>query len=456
MKMFDSPMPLNSYLNRKLECDCGHDHYAPIETVEIGPGALNKLPDCLKAHAYLHPYILCDRITYDVAGRKCEEILKSEGIDSKLLIISHLGFDEATLGEIIINLPENCDVMIGVGTGSITDMLRYSSFKLRLPCITIATGAPMDGFAASVGIMNVNNMKRTMNAHTTQTIIGDTDILKTAPYRMTVAGFGDLIGKITCLNDWELSRIINGEHYCEKIVELVSTCVDDVLSKASLIKLKDPEALGNIMEGLVLSGTAISLYGTSRPASGAEHHMSHFWETIMDQRHDRSSMHGEQVAVGTVLVLMLAEELRRLTPDFSAARKAAEAYSASQWTEKMKEVYGPAAEEIISLEEKSGKNNTENVLKRIGSIETHWEEIVHQLEKLPSSEYLYSILSDIGCPALPEEIGIDDELLKNTFLYCKEVRDRYTIFQLAYDLNVLNAVSDNVIARIKALRKAKR
>ena len=131
--------------------------------------------------------------------------------------------------------------MIGVGTGSITDMTRYSSFKLKLPCFTVATGAPMDGFAASIGIMNVNNLKATMPAHSTEVIIGDTDILKTAPYRMTVAGFGDLIGKVTCLNDWELARIINGEHYCENIVTLVRECVAMVIKDAPKIKQRDLE-----------------------------------------------------------------------------------------------------------------------------------------------------------------------------------------------------------------------
>ena len=139
--------------------------------------------------------------------------MKHAGINPVVLILKHTDFDEATLGEIVINKPDNCDLMIGCGTGSITDMLRYSSFKLNLPCFTVATGAPMDGFSASVGIMNVNNLKATMPAHSTEVIIGDTDILESAPYRMSIAGFGDLLGKLNALNDWRLSAIVNNDHY---------------------------------------------------------------------------------------------------------------------------------------------------------------------------------------------------------------------------------------------------
>lgn len=449
--MPEKPSPLGSYLNTELECPCGHVHYVPIEAVEIGPGAIKTLPGHVSSRGYKRPYIICDAITYKIAAARCEELIRAQGIDAKLHVLTHLGFDESTLGEILINKPEDCDVIIGVGTGSITDMLRYSSFKVGLPCITVATGAPMDGFAASIGIMNVNSLKCTMNAHTTQVVIGDTDILATAPYRMTVAGFGDLIGKITCLNDWELARIISGEHYCGRIVELVRNCVDDILLQAPLIKQRDPSTLGKVMEGLVLSGSAISLYGNSRPASGAEHHMSHYWETIMDQRGIRNSMHGEQVAVGTVLALMLCRMLAETKPDFNAARKAAESYDPAEWESEVRRAYGPAADEIITLEANACKNRPENVLRRIDSMEEHWDEIVAQLNTLPSAEKLISVLREVGCPSVPADIGIDDELLKDTFLYCKEVRARYTVFQTAYDLGLLESLSDRIISELHVL-----
>ena len=176
----------------------------------------------------------------------------------------------------------------------------------------------MDGFASSVAALNVDSMKTTFDARPPVAVIGDTGILSTAPYPMIAAGLGDLLGKFTCLCDWKLARIITGEHYCERIVELVERCVQSVLADAPRAKDRDPAVLGDIMEGLVLTGVAMSLYGNSRPASGCEHHISHYWEMIFEQQGRRPVPHGAQVGVGTVLILKLTEALLdrlKLTPE---------------------------------------------------------------------------------------------------------------------------------------------
>ena len=449
MKMYEQPQPLARYLDTELVCSCGRTHYAPIRGVEIGPGALETLPDYVRRFGYRRPFLLCDPITRKVAGERCEALLRASGFDCSAHVLSHLDYDEATLGEIVLRIPADADLMIGVGTGSITDMTRYASFKLSKPCFTVATGAPMDGFAAAIGIMNVNGLKLTMQAHNTEVILGDTDILRTAPYRMTVAGFGDLLGKISCLNDWELSRIVNDEHCCPNIVRLVRDCVEKVLEQTPRIKERDPEVLGKVMEGLVLSGTAISLYGSSRPASGAEHHMSHYWEVVHEQRGTTPAMHGEQVAVGTVLTLMLAEELLRLERvDFDAARAAARSFDREQWVREIRRAYGSAAGEIFSLEAVAKKNAPEGRLKRIGSIEAHWEELRAQLKTLRSADSISALLREIGCPNTPGEIGLDAAALRDTFRYCREVRARYTLLSLIADLALTDELSERVLARL--------
>ena len=449
MKMYDTPQKVERYLNVKLECDCGRTHYAPIKAINISKGALESLPEYVTAYGYSRPYLLCDKITYEIAGKRCEELLKQAGMKPAVLVIRHMGFDEATLGEIVLNKPDDCDLMIGVGTGSITDMLRFSSYKLSLPCFTVATGAPMDGFSASVGIMNVNNLKATMPAHSTEVIIGDTDILRSAPYRMTIAGFADLIGKLNALNDWHLGVMINGDHYCEKIDALVTAYVENILKKTDALKARDPEAIGDVMNALLLTGASISLYGSSRPISGAEHHMSHYWEVLGEQRGQPYAMHGEQVAVGTVMALSVAEALGALQPDFAKARDAAVRYDPATWETNIRRTYGNAADAIIELENASDKNGTEGHLKRLDVIEARWEEIRVRLKDVYPAQKLRALLKDLGCPCDPKDIGITEEILKDTFMVCKETRARYTVFQLAWDLDVLDEISDGIIARLK-------
>ncbi len=445
MKMYETTQPVEKYLNIPLECDCGRTHYAPIKAIDIRSGSLNALPDYLTRFGYKNPYILCDSITYEIAGKKCESLLKEANFSPVLLVIKHLNYDEATLGEIVLNKPDDCDVMIACGTGQITDILRFSSFKLGVPCFTVATAAPMDGYSASVGIMNVDNLKATMPAHCSEVIIGDTDILKGAPFRMTIAGFGDLIGKLNSLNDWRLGALINGEHHCDRIDRLVFDYVWDILEKVEKIKAKDPEAIGDIMNALMLAGLSTSLYGTSRAISGAEHHMSHYWEVVGDQQGKQFAMHGEQVAVGTVLALTIAEELKDWDVDFAMARAKAKEYTFEDWKENISRVYGNAADAIIELEKKTEKNNVTRRLERIDTIESKWTEIKDFLNTYSSSKEVERVLNSLGCPCKPRDIGINDKSLKDTLMYCKETRGIYTILSLTWDLGIMDRVSDKII-----------
>lgn len=451
MKMYETTQSVEKYLNVKLECDCGKIHYAPIKAVDIGEGALTRLPQYVLDFGYKKPYILCDTTTYRVAGQKCEELLKAAGLNPTVLMIKHLGFDEATLGEIVINKPDDCDLMIGCGTGSITDMLRYASFKLNCPCFTVCTGAPMDGFSASVGIMNVNNLKATMPAHSTEVIIGDTDILSGAPYRMTIAGFADLMGKLSAHTDWNIASLVKEDHYCRHIDHLVCDYVADIIGKADEVKERAPQAIGDVMNALLLTGAVISLYGDSRAISGAEHHMSHYWEVLGDQKGRAFAMHGEQVAVGTVLALMLEKKLSQIRVNFEQARRRAKSYDPEKWKQEIQRAYGNAADAILELEEKTGKNAVAGRLHRIDLAEQHWDELQALLEKAYPWEKLHAMLKNLGCPCEPKDIGLTAEILKDTFLYSKDTRNRYTVCQLAWDLGVIDELSDSIIEDLRSM-----
>lgn len=449
MQMYETTQSADKYLNVALECSCGRTHYAPIKAVKICPGALNSLPGYVREYGYRRPYMICDPITYDIAGKRCAALLSAAGLTPAVHVIRHMGFDEATLGEIVINKPDGCDLMIGCGTGSVTDMLRYSSFKLGLPCFTVATAAPMDGFAASVGIMNVDGLKATMPAHCTEVIIGDTDILSAAPYRMTVAGFADLAGKLSSLNDWRLSALITGEHYCPKIDRLVSDYVHGILDETDALRRRESGAIGDVMNALLLAGTTASLYGSSRPISGAEHHMSHYWEVLGDQRGTPYAMHGEQVAVGTVMALMMSEELVRTDVDFDAARDRALRYDAEAWKREIERAYGSSADAVIRLEETAQKNAPSAVLKRIDAAQEHWDEVLGILENAFPSDRLIGIFTSLGCPCRPGDIGVSEQVLRDTFLYCKDTRDRYTLYQLVWDLGLTELLTGRIISRLE-------
>ena len=448
MEMYAQPHPLNDYLDRHFTCSCGHEHYAPLRFVSVRKNALEDLPKFVKDSGYKSLYLISDQITYKLAGERCMELLNAADIKAKMVTLVHTDFDEATVGELTINMPDDCDLCVAVGTGSINDMTRYFSFRMKRPFATVATAAPMDGFASSLAVLNINHLKTSIEAQSPSAIFGDTDILKGAPARMIAAGLADLLGKYTCLCDWKLASIINQEHYCGRIVELMESSVDDVLKVADKAKDRDPEVLGSIMEGLVLAGVAMSLYGNSRPGSGCEHHLSHYWEMVCEQAGKRPAPHGVQVGVGTVLILKLVEALRKTKVDFDAARTYAKAYDQAAWEENIRKAYGPAAQGVIDMEAKAQKNEITAHLKRIDVMEAQWTELTSALDSLPSSEKMIELLQSLDSSWLPEQIEVNADMLRNTLRYGKEVRARYTILQMIWDLGLLEKLSDQVIEEV--------
>ena len=181
MNMPDAPQRLNTYLDTHFTCDCGREHYASLKFVSIRKNALEDLPVFTKKLGFKSLYLISDKITYGIAGKHCMEILKKSGIKAHMEILGHTGFDEATVGELLINMPGDSDLVVAVGTGAINDMTRYFSFRSGRPFFTVATAAPMDGFASSLAVLNINNLKTSIEAQTPTAIIGDTEILKAAP-----------------------------------------------------------------------------------------------------------------------------------------------------------------------------------------------------------------------------------------------------------------------------------
>lgn len=448
----NAAMTLPECLNHTFSCSCGRTHTAALKAAIVEKDAIGKLPELLKSRGWKNVYLVCDSVTKKIAGDKARELLEVAGMDVCFHVVNHLAYDEGTLGEILIHIKEDRDVVIGVGTGSINDMCRYFSFKMGLPYGIIATAAPMDGFASSISALTVDNLKTTFEVRTPEFIIGDTEILKNAPYSLISAGLGDLMGKFTCLCDWKLSKLINDEYYCETIVEMVDHCVRGVLENADKVKDRNPQVIGDIMEGLVFTGVAMSMIGNSRPASGCEHHISHYFETIFEQKGEKPAPHGHQVGVGTILILRLTERLRKLPQvDFERAREAAKAYDFDKWCKKIEEAYGPAAPGVIEMEKKSQKNETTGRLNRIDKMEESWQTILELLNELPTSREIIHRMSELGAPCFPFQIGVNREMLRNTLLYCKEIRARYTILQMLWDLDLLEELTDQVVEEIDGI-----
>lgn len=433
---------LSDLLTPKNICSCGKVHNTGVEHVFIKENAISRIPALMNGYGYKKAFIISDLNTWEVAGEQVLNTIKASDLDAVSCILNsrELVPDESTLGYLMMNFDRSCDIVIGVGTGVLNDTSKYFSFQLHMDYFIVATAPSMDGFASTGAALISSNLKTTYNAHVPKAIIGPVEILAEAPMDMISAGLADILGKYTCLIDWNLSRIVNGEYYCEWLENLVRSSIQKVMENAPLVRDRDHTAIANIMEALVITGIAMEFACNSRPASGAEHHLSHYWEMQFLFEGRKAVLHGTKVGIGTIAITYAYNKLKDLTIDFKAAKATVSDYNFDAWCDYMKTAYGVSADSVIKLEKKVKKNGPEGRMRRIIAVETHWEEIKSLITRLiPTVARMEETLGRLGGATRPSHVEIPKEMFYDSICVAKEVRDRYTILQLLWDLGLIEA-----------------
>ncbi len=317
------------------------------------------------------------------------ELLEGEAVE-------RFCFNEENLVPAIEKLPplleaaKNAEYIIAVGSGTINDICKYASAKCSVPYGVYATAPSMDGYVSGISALYENGKKVTVSTTIPSDVVIDVPLLAGAPINMMVAGAGDMIGKYTSLLDWKLANTLKGEHYREDIVERMQEAARLCLSRAPLLVERDIAAVEALMEGLILSGIEMQNAGNSRPASGSEHHISHYLEMAAERAGTYFAPHGVQVALGS----LAANAMYRSVADLPEL--------------------APIAEDI---------------------------------EALPPLAELEKLYVDIGLPTRFSEIGVSRELLAETLEKAYTTRDRYTIMSFLQEKEMLKDVANTVAKR---------
>jgi glycerol-1-phosphate dehydrogenase [NAD(P)+] len=442
--LFQKEFHINDYLNKHFSCSCHRDHFVPIKHILLQEDALARLTVLLSEGGFSKPFFLFDQTTYSIAGASVKDIIEAASLPFYSYVFPEAEPvpNEEALGKILIHYPVECDVIIAVGSGTMNDLGRFLSFKLGLPYLIIATAPSMDGFASNVSPLIAAQMKATYEAQIPYAILGDLSILKNAPMKMIAAGIGDILGKYTCLCDWRIAHELNGEYLCAEIEQLVRHSIATVISGVSKLKDRDASAINSIMEALILSGIAMSFAGNSRPASGSEHHLSHYWEMMFLFEGKKPVLHGTKVGVSTIAVIKAYELLMAKKIDFKKAKELAVTYQQQQWEASMRELYLDAAPSVIALEQAIGKNRPEHVLPRLEKLEANWNKVKEIAGSLPSADSIKDILLSLDAPADPMAVGIDKTTFMNSFVAAKELRDRFGLLQILFDLRLTEEIAE--------------
>mgnify|MGYP005850431579 CR=1 FL=1 len=371
-----------------FDCGCGRKHSADISKIIIGRGALGEIQSIAAIFRQGKILIAADSNTYEVCGRTVEKLLADGDFNIRTFVFNtphhHLVPDERAVGRLLIEAGRDVSFILAVGSGVLNDLAKYASYKTGIPFMIAATAPSMDGYASVVSPLVVDGIKITAEGVYPVAIVADTDILKGAPMEMIRAGFGDIAGKITALADWELARRLKEALYCETCAEIVRTALNKCTNSIDGIIARDEESIRYLMEGLVLSGIAIGFHGDSTPASGSEHSFAHYWDMDAISRNVEHPLHGNSVAVGTVVTSYAYEIMKPYLPDDFDA---------------------PDPEKVAGL------------LRRIGSCDG------------------------------PRMLGIGKDLFIRSVHNAYKLKSRYIIFKLAEEKGMLGVIADALAGR---------
>lgn len=426
---------------KEFLCDCGNKHSTQVDDVIVAKGAIYRIPEVIEQYGAKKVFVLADENTYRAAGEKVCAILKDSNIVHTVFVYEGESPepDERAVGACIMHYDTTCDMIVAVGSGVINDIGKIVANVTNHPYVIVGTAPSMDGYASGTSSMAKGGLKVSLPSACANVIIGDIDILKEAPMRLLQAGLGDMLAKYVSICEWRLAHLITGEYYCETIARMVRDALKKCVDNAEGLLNRDEEAIRAVFEGLIIGGVAMSYAGLSRPASGVEHYISHIWDmralefgTIMD-------LHGIQCAIGTLVSAKIYEQIKEMTPNKEKALAYVSQFEYKKWSKTLKEFLGKSSEAMIALEEKEHKYDVELHRKRLELIIEKWDEILRIIEEeLPSSAQIEEILNNIEAPKTLEEIGLGDTSLELTFKATKDIRDKYVLSRLAWDLGVID------------------
>ena len=421
-------------------CTCGKEHSFRADVV-IGKGVLQQVPSYVRKYNAEKPFLLSDKNTFTAAGAVLCDILKQQNISycSYRFDCDTLEPDEHSVGNAVMHYDTSCDIIIGIGSGVINDISKILSNLTGKPYIIVATAPSMDGYASATSSMTRDGLKISLPSRSADVIIGDTDILCRAPMKMMVSGLGDMIAKYVSICEWRIAHMVCGEYYCEEIAELIRSAVKACVDNADALLRREESAVQAVFEGLVIGGVAMNYAGLSRPASGVEHYISHVLDMRGAEFGTPVETHGIQCAIGTRIAIGLYKKLISITPDKEKALAYTKAFDLGCWHTQLRQLLGKGAESMIALEEKEKKYDLSAHAKRLDILLSRWDDILQIIqEELPPFAQIDLLLHTIGIPNTLSEIGTSDEMLPAVFQATKDIRDKYVLSRLAWDLGVLD------------------
>ena len=403
---------------------------------------LRHLPGLAAAEAGGAPVaVVHDARTKAAAGHAVLACLRAAGINAREVLVHDPApghspaCDESTM-QPVASRCEGAGLLLAVGSGVINDLAKWAAFTLGKPCACVATAASMNGYTSANVAATVRGVKTLVHAAAPRFVLADPAVLAAAPWRLTASGLGDIIAKSVSSADWWLNYRLFGDEFIPECVDLIADIEPLYLDHPEELRAGDRGALVALFDGLLLTGVAMTMAGSSTPASGGEHLVSHaldMMESLDGEAHD---LHGRQVGVGTILASALYERVLAL-----------DGYSPVLPPDGIDDAFwGALAPEVRAQHDQKRGRMAE--FHRL-AIESPGEPraILKECARfLRPAAAIKDCLARAGAAHRAEDLGMARERVLAALLHGREMRARFTILDVAWILGVMPAAGEGLVA----------
>ncbi|MBU0505606.1 iron-containing alcohol dehydrogenase [bacterium] len=436
---------MKDILGKTFTCPgCGQEHTIDTKELIYGGDLFNSLIEKLRLEkAIKNITLIADIRTMTLLGKDVASHLVKAGFSMNTVIVPDVNghspqCDDTTRLKLITQIPD-CDALLAVGSGVINDLTKWIAHERSLPYFVVATAASMNGYASANVAASLNGVKVLISATAPQYVFASPEIIEQAPAELTSAGLGDALAKPVSTADWKLNNILFNEYFCPFAVEIVEQFESLYFDCPEKINKKDSQTMKALFNALCYSGIAMTIAGTSAPASGGEHLLSHTLDMLAYRDGKEHDLHGRQVGLGTVLSAALYEDVFK--QENITWQKLPRAIDENFWGSLSEEVGKHYQDKLVKADQ------AYELLKEPGK----WDEIKKEIQPyLRDAQKIRNCLKEAGAAYRIEDIcDLSEEEFTKTWLRSHQMRARFTILDLAFMAGVLPHHIFNLIKHIR-------
>ena len=409
------------------------------DEILIGPGVGSSLPEVSRRHLEGSGLVVGDPATLAAV----DGVVASD-LDEKLVLPDHPHADDANVDEVLRRARDGGHrSLVAVGSGTVNDVCKMAAEKAGLPFVVLGTAASMNGYASGIAAILSGGLKTTVPARPARVVILDSEILAAAPLELAQAGLGDLLSKPVSMADWWLGHVLEGARFDQLPGRIVDVAIEEAARNAPGIATRELPAFEALARALVLSGVSMVAAGSSSPASGGEHLLSHLWDMESLVRGEPVRLHGAHVGVATTISAALYHALLEL----AAPTLPADPSWADEETRVRRE-HPELAETVVPQAKAKHARRAERSVE----LASDWPKIREGLAALsiPKPEEIRATLDAAGAPSTLDALGISRDSARSVLLRARDIRDRFTVLDLAFELGYFPGGVDEVLDRVES------